>query len=238
MKRYVALILICLWSGAIFSNEVKNKPLDARQEEMAAMLDKGFNEVKVGNPSIAIEKYLNPVIEYYEGKYSGQKVYCARTSQESLLYLAQAASDNTSAIVIEPTWAQAYFLKSYASLDLGRKDEANKWLNSALALSPANSGYNSELAHLNQLQMNWPEALALYKKAEEYANSFSPDTLKNFELLRAKRGIAYVLVEQGKLEEAKALYKECLAIDPNDEKSKGEIKYIQNLESKKSGKNS
>ena len=149
----------------------------------------------------------------------------------------QAASEKQEAIVIEPIWAHAYFLKGYASLDLGRKDEAEKWLNKALELSPANSGYNSELGHLYQLERKWKESAELYKKAEEYANSTSPESVKIIELLRAKRGMAYVLVEQGNLEEAKKIYKECLASDPNDEKSKQELKYIQQLESK-NGQNS
>jgi hypothetical protein len=41
------------------------------------------------------------------------------------------------------------------------------------------------------------------------------------------------LVEQGKLEEAEAMYQKSLASDPKDEKSKGELKYIQGLKTGK-----
>lgn len=225
-------------SGIVYSKDIEHKSTEISQLELAEMVENGFKEIQTGNTSNAINKYLNPVIEYYESKNFGKKVYCARTRSESLLYMLQAANDKKEAMVIEPIWAQAYFLKGYASLDLGRQAEAMKWVNKALELSPANSGYNSELAHLYQLEMKWKESIELFKKAEEYANSTSPESVKNIELLRAKRGIAYVLVEQGNLEEAKKLYNECLAIDPNDEKSKNEMKYIQKLELRKSGKSS
>ena len=43
----------------------------------------------------------------------------------------------------------------------------------------------------------------------------------------ARAGV--LLVEQGKLNEAEAMYKTCLALDPKDNKAKGELEYIQGL---------
>jgi tetratricopeptide (TPR) repeat protein len=165
MKRYATLVLVFSLSGIVYSNEFAHESVEINQKEMETLLEGGFHNIQTGNSSIAISKYLNPVIEKYESQNYGKKVYCARTQSETLLYLMQAANDNNDAIAIEPIWAQAYFLKGYASLDLGRKDEARKWLNKALELSPANSGYNSELAHLYQLEMKWKESADLYKKS-------------------------------------------------------------------------
>jgi hypothetical protein len=60
--------------------------------------------------------------------------------------------------------------------------------------------------------------------------------VKNIELLRAKRGIGYSLIELGMLDDAEQQYNECLSIDPNDEKSKHEIQYIKSLKSYKNSK--
>jgi Flp pilus assembly protein TadD len=50
---------------------------------------------------------------------------------------------------------------------------------------------------------------------------------KNGELGRALRGKGFVLVELGKLDEAEAMYRRCLAIDPADTKAANELRYVQ-----------
>jgi tetratricopeptide (TPR) repeat protein len=57
---------------------------------------------------------------------------------------------------------------------------------------------------------------------------------QELDLGRAWRGMGYVLIEQGRLEEAEAIYKKCLTLDPNDEKAKGELRYIKERKSKNS----
>jgi Flp pilus assembly protein TadD len=43
---------------------------------------------------------------------------------------------------------------------------------------------------------------------------------------RAWRGLGYNLVEEGKLDEAEAMYRKCLELDPDDAKSQGELRSI------------
>ena len=43
----------------------------------------------------------------------------------------------------------------------------------------------------------------------------------------AFRGIGYDLVEMGRLDDAEAAYRKCLAIIPDEPKSLGEIEYIR-----------
>jgi Flp pilus assembly protein TadD len=57
----------------------------------------------------------------------------------------------------------------------------------------------------------------------------SDDATKTINLTRAWRGQGYCLVEQGKLNEAEAMYRKCLALDPKDNKARGELEYIQGL---------
>jgi tetratricopeptide (TPR) repeat protein len=213
-------------STGVNSQDISNKTI-------CAFLENGVKELQNGNPSNAISIYLDPVIKQYEAKYSNEtrKIYCARTPQESLLYQIKAVSENKKVLVIDYAWAQAYYLKGYAEIDLGNLEEAKGYLNKAIALSPSNASYHSELAQVYQLQKKWPEAIASFENALEPALTTSPETIKNIELLRAKRGIAYSLIELGKLEEAEQHLTECLTIDPNDEKSQDEIQYIKSLKS-------
>jgi Flp pilus assembly protein TadD len=182
-----------------------------------------------GKPDKAVQTEIDPVIKYYEGKYSreSRKVYCARTSAETLAYLLEAASKTNNAVAIGPEWATAYFMKAYALIDLGRASEARTNLTRALELSPSNSQYLSELAHLYQTQKNWAQSQKLFVRAEECARTFSPDKAKVQELTRALRGQGYNLVEMGKLDEAEAKYRECLKLDQNDRAALDELKYIK-----------
>lgn len=211
---------------AVDSQEIDTK-------SACALLENGVKELQRGNPDKAISSYFDPVIKQYEAKYSNdnRKIYCARTRQEALLYQFKAVSEDKEPIVIDSTWAQAYYLKGYANIDLGKLDEAKIWINKALALSPSNSIYHSELGQVYQLEKKWSESITIFENALEPAYSASPEANKNIELLRAKRGIAYSLIELGKLEEAEQQLKECLTIDPNDEKSQHEIQYIKSLKS-------
>jgi tetratricopeptide (TPR) repeat protein len=50
---------------------------------------------------------------------------------------------------------------------------------------------------------------------------------------RARRGIGYVLVELGKLDEAEKKYQQCLADNPKDSRAAAELEYVRNLKAKR-----
>jgi Flp pilus assembly protein TadD len=52
------------------------------------------------------------------------------------------------------------------------------------------------------------------------------------ELGRARRGLGYVLVELGKLDEAEKKYQQCLVDDPKDRKAAAELEYVRGLKAK------
>ena len=196
-------------------------------------------------PQAGIEK-CEKVIALFETYYAGSKhkIYCARTSAENLGYLVKAAAamdkgafeaGKHDAIVISSTWSGAYFMKGYALQDLGRRAEARAAIKQALELSPWNSQYLSELGSLYILEKDWPKAMASFKAAEDNA-PLSPDEAKADELGRARRGIAYVLVELGKLDEAEKKYQQCLKENPNDTKAAAELEYVRGLKAKKKSK--
>ena len=183
-------------------------------------------------PAQAIEK-CDKVIATYKAAYGSrkEKVYCARTSTESLAYLVMAAADKKSAITLLSLWADAYFAKGYALQDLGRLSEAKASISQALVLSPSSSQYLSELGEIYELEKNWLKALEAFTQAEG-DNSMAPEESKAFELGTARRGIGYVLVELGKLDEAEKKYLQCLATDPHDERAARELEYVRQLRNK------
>jgi tetratricopeptide (TPR) repeat protein len=109
--------------------------------------------------------------------------------------------------------------------------EAKSAVKLAIELSPFNSRYLSELGEMYQLEKNWPKAKETFEAAEENAG-LSPAELKGDELGRARRGLGYVFVELGKLEEAEKKYQQCLAADPHDTRAARELEYVRGLQTK------
>ena len=198
-------------------------------EEARALLDSK-------KPQAAIAK-CDKVIAFFKAHYGKrkEKVYCGRTPAESLGYLMKAGAamnegkfdaGKKQAIVISPTWSTAYFMKAFALAELGNRPEAMSALEKAIALSPWNSQYLSELGYLYVVEQNWAKALETYEAAEEHA-ALSPDETKTEELGRARRGVGYVLVELGRLDEAEKKYEQCLKENPQDKKAAAELEYVR-----------
>jgi tetratricopeptide (TPR) repeat protein len=160
---------------------------------------------------------------------AGRKVYTARTVTESLLYMLQAANDKVpqGAVVYNVVWSEGYFLKGFVLNGAGQMPAAEPWLQKALAMAPMNSQYLLELGNLYTKQKNWAGALDYFHKGEEASRVYAPASLKNADLGKAWRGTAYVLVEQGKLDEAETVYQQCLDLDPKDQRAANELKYVR-----------
>lgn len=182
------------------------------------------------------DKIIASFKAHYESR--KEKIYCARTSAESLGYLLTAAAEidkgtfqDSEAIVLSPTWAEACFYKSYLLQDLGRTAEAKAAILQAVELSPWNCKYLCELGSIYKLEKNWPKAKEVFEKAEDQA-PIGPDDVKAVELGQARRGLGYVFVELGQLDEAEKKYQQCLTADPKDIKAAKELEYIRDLRAK------
>jgi tetratricopeptide (TPR) repeat protein len=207
------------------------KDVDAK---LTLILKEGVSLMEAGNFKEAMAR-TDTVIAAYEDKFRDSKdtIRCARSETETLYYLLNAANKESkkNTIVLSPAWADAYYLKAYILVDAGQFVEAKPWLAKAIKLSPSNSQYLSELGAVFQHEKNWPMALQTFQSAEQAAE-FSPPDAKNVDLARAWRGIAYIFVEQGRLDEAEGLYKKCLALDKNNTKATNELRYIQQVRAK------
>jgi tetratricopeptide (TPR) repeat protein len=204
-----------------------------KDPQMASLLQEARRLIDHKKPAAAIER-CDKVITAFKARYgnSKQKVTCGRTSAEVLGSLLQAAAEKNNAIALSSTWADAYYMKAYALQDLGRLPEAKSNVQLALAMSPFNSQYRSELGEIYQLEKNWAKAKQEFGEAEDNAK-LAPEESKAAELGRARRGLAYVFVELGKLDEAEKKYQQCLAADSNDMRAKRELEYVRGLKAKK-----
>jgi len=234
--RCIPLVLLLLLAvpseaQAVDAPQSSNKDEDLKDVKL---LEEGAKLLKVGRTAEAIGSYFDKVIASFEVKYSksDKTIFCARTAEETLFYLALAASDHKDAAVFSSTWADAYYLKAYGLIDLQRVAEARDFLGRALALSPQNAQYMAELAHVYGYEKNWSRALELYKAAAEAAEITSPAEVRTAELARAWRGMGYVYVELGRLDEAEAMYEKCLEADPNDRTASSELQYVNSLRAK------
>jgi tetratricopeptide (TPR) repeat protein len=217
-------------------------PTDPEKDpQMSNLVTEAWKLIVAKNPRPAIEK-CDEVITRYKTYYGSrqEKVYGARTSAESLGYLLKAAADNDKgqskapkAIVISSTWGDAHFSKGYALQDLGRIGDAKAEIMAAVELSPWNCKYLCELGSIYQTEKNWAKAREAFETAEGQA-SLGPDNVKAAELAQARRGLGYVLVELGQLDEAEKKYEQCLAADPKDAKAARELEYVRNLRARKS----
>ena len=87
--------------------------------------------------------------------------------------------------------ADAYLLKAYALTELKQVADAQKALESAIALSPMNSQYISELAYTYQAQKDCDKSIETYVQAASMAELASDDATKTIDLTRAWRGQGY-----------------------------------------------
>jgi Flp pilus assembly protein TadD len=142
--------------------------------------------------------------------------------------MRQAANDRRSAIDVGPTWSHAQYLKGYALVELQRIPDARRALERAIELAPANAQFRSELGHTYQIDKSWTKALEAFTEAER-ATAFSLDDEKVRHQTRALRGQGFALIEMGRLEEAEARYRRCLALDADDQVAQMELRLIERL---------
>jgi tetratricopeptide (TPR) repeat protein len=232
----VAIVAMSITSTNVSAENTKQKSPAAEQpSKERTLLVKGGDALKKGEAEKAITEYFDPVIQHYTEIYKGEtkRIYSAQNQMQAIMYVALPDDKKLGTEVVDGTWADAYLMKAYALTELGKLKEAQQALESAIGLSPMNSQYLSELAYTYQAMKDCDKSIEKYTQAASMAELASEEATKTTDLTRAWRGRGYCLVEQGKLEEAEAMYRKSLALDPKDDKSKGELNYIQGLKSGK-----
>lgn len=205
----------------------------AKEAADAAKLDEAVRLIGSRQPQAAIDRILDPVIAAEDAANAGrtETLFCGNSPTEVLFYLLQAAKDKKAAIVVKPTLCNALYMRAFAEVNLGRPDAAEADLTRAVTLSPRNAHYLSEMGQLQSRKRDWAGALGWFQRAEAASDVSPPDRIPA-ERGRALRGIGYVDVELGRLDEAEAAYRRCLEIDPRDQKAQAELGYVQGLKAK------
>ncbi len=227
--KYFSLILIFSLSACVTQNSSTTQPDEVTLEEVV-YLQKGNEYLLLNNAEKAIYE-LNKAINICTERFLNQekRVYAVRGMTEALYYMLMASSQNKDAIAIDNTCSDALYLKGYAHLELGQIKQAESLVERAIAMAPVNAVYLSEMGHIQQMKQDWKAALNYFELAEKYANSYSPEASKISEVLRAKRGVGYTLIELGDWDKAEAKFNECLVMDSNDQSALREIEYIKSL---------
>jgi tetratricopeptide (TPR) repeat protein len=209
------------------------QPADQVATEQNPQMSRAIELITSGKPAEAMP-LLDSVIASNQARRKGSdgQVFCSRTTAEALVYMAESAAAKRSAVAVDDDWCNALFFKGFALIDLGQPAQGRSWIERAVAMAPHNAHYKGELAESYKAAREWPKAYSLFEETVEDAQSFSPDDLKSSEVTRGLRGLGFVLIEQGKLDEAKAKFEECLKLNPDDERAKGELRYIEEQKAK------
>lgn len=252
MQRFAigaALLAACMLAGCASHATVKpghtislsvdasGKSTDDRDLQEVA---DAVKMIEAGRIQLAIDGPLTEVVDKYEAMYAGKpgKVFCARGVVDALAYAAMGAKAvngkaDVPVQVIGPAWAQAYWARGYAYSEMARYADARVELEKALALSPMDSQYKSELAFTYLRSGDWRKMLALYREAEGDAeiSGVAPEQATRLKCV-ALRGQGYALVELHRLDEATSAYQGCLKLQPGEPKSLAELGYIRDLRAK------
>ena len=206
---------------------------DAPQDPGMADVDHAAELIGAAKPAEAIA-LLDGVIAAQDKRLAAEKrqVYCARSAAETSVYTGEAARQKKAAIMLPQSSCYAIFLKGFALIDLNRSDDAKAWLERAVAMAPSNAHFLGELAEWYKIRKDWPKSRALFQRAVD-ASALSPDNRKIFDKTRGLRGLGYILIEEGKLDAAEALYRQCLQLDPQDDRAKRQLDYIAGQRGKK-----
>jgi tetratricopeptide (TPR) repeat protein len=205
------------------------------EPEIRTQLTNAASLIKQGNLKRALDGPLSQANTACDSLYlnKGKRVYVARDLAETILLLAMsaAADDKQDAEVIDSFCPDVFYMTGYAYVDLGKIEDAMHHVKKAIAMSPLNSQYLSELGHLYQVQRKHEDALKTFQESEAAAEKWSPDAVKKDELARAKRGVGFNLIELNRLDEAEAKFKECLELNAGDKGAANELAYIRSLRS-------
>jgi tetratricopeptide (TPR) repeat protein len=226
--KHVLFISALLIAGCTAAPQKSPPETRAAGQAVEDFLVEGYKLLNDGQRALAIKQF-NKAVAQCEGAYEGKMVYASRGMTETIYYMAIAAAAKQDAIAIDSTCADALYLRAYAGLDSGELELAEEYIRRAIAMSPVNAWYLSELGHIHHLKRDWEQALGVFSAAEKYAADFSPPDVQARELTRAKRGVGYSLIELGRLDEAETKFMECLEIDRNDKNALSELQYIKKL---------
>ncbi|MFC0206396.1 tetratricopeptide repeat protein [Novosphingobium soli] len=173
---------------------------------------------------------LAPVLARFDAQVAEAKargmVFCGPTMMEAVLYAAMPGTQKKDGVVLGPEVCDAYFVQSYALVELGRKPEALAALQKLTALAPMHAHYFVELGFTYRINGQDDKAMEAYRAALGHAELAEDEAAKKRMRAAANRGIGYMLIEARDLEGAEKAYRESLKDDPESEIARNELQFI------------
>ena len=205
---------------------LQDKPGDDPDRHTAAVLDQADRAVASGHPQQGID-LVAPLIAGYERQYRTERrqIYCAMSPTETVYYMGLAAAAKHSAEAIDANYCRALYLRGFALFDLNKIADARASYARAVELAPMHAHFLVELGQTYRVTKEWDKMLARCNDAAT-ATALTPEEDRPREQGFAWRCQGYALTEQGEWDKAEARYRDCLRVDPNDDKAKHELQYI------------
>jgi tetratricopeptide (TPR) repeat protein len=226
MKLALALLLA---TAAPLPALAQDKP-DAAAAARDQTLLQAIQAINAKQPQKGLD-LVEPLLADYERSRAGDKrmLLCDVEPYETAAYATLPGGKD--ARLVEGNWCIALWAKGFALIDLQQLDAAVPYLERAVAMAPFHPHYLSELGYGYQAQKRFQLSYDTYVRAAEAAQRESGDRRAK-SLRRAWFGMGFDLIEMGKLDQAEALFRKCLELDPNDEGVKNELRYIEQQRAK------
>jgi tetratricopeptide (TPR) repeat protein len=223
MTKMAGLLIAAMLAALPMAAAGQGKDRDSAAE---ATIVQAFSAIQAGDPARALAM-VEPVVASFDKEFSGEKrhIFCSQTAEQDGYYMTTADGGADNARLVTVSWCNALYVKAFALVDLDRLDDAQSAFERLVAYAPKHSRYLNELAYVLLKKKEWQHSIDTYKSAEAAA-TFTPQR-RDYERCVAFRGIGFDLVELGRLDDAEAAYRKCLAIIPDEPKSLGEIQYIK-----------
>jgi tetratricopeptide (TPR) repeat protein len=221
------LIALSLLTGAAAAGQHEPAAAPSASDAQMAEIERGGDLIRAGKPAEGMA-ILDGVIATQEKARAAdnRRVWCARGDAEAQAYEKAAKKERKPFVILPKAACYGYYLKGFALIDLHRDAEAKAWYDRALAMAPRNSQFLGEMGEWYKSRRDWAKARSYFEDALT-TSELSPDDRRSFDRRRALRGLGFILIEEGKFDQAEAMFREALAIDPTDDHAKKELQYIR-----------
>lgn len=201
-------------------------------------LERAFTLFRDHRWAEAIEEGFDPAIAAFERQYP-EPGPIDRALEAATMAISEQLAGQGMVITSDapPTmYPDALYFAAYSSIELGDIVRAEAYLQRALVLIPDDPFYLCELGHIAATKSQWPESLDLFVRAERSARSLDAELHDESWMFlgqnvaawvrRSMRGQGFALVEMGRFDDAEAIYRRVLELDPGDAQARRELDLI------------
>jgi len=143
---------------------------------------------------------------------------------QAYLLHVRGLGGSTSVYWMGPSYSQRWWQLAVVNREEGKYEEAIRCIEQGLQLEPDHPYLWVQWGLILCAMAHYDEALFAHQTAET-VRTWSPDSVKAWAL----RSQGYVLIELGRLSEAKSAYARSLALEPDNGNARNELDYIEHL---------